>query len=294
MKGRGRTSFIVAFLAPALLLYGAFVVWPLFRALEFSLYRWRGVSNRRAFVGAGNYQRLWEDAAFWQALQNTVLLLLGCGVVIVVLALLVAHGVRGEGRLPKLLRSVYLFPQMVSLVVVAVMWQFIFNPDGLLNATLRGLGRADWTRTWLGDPRLALPAVGVAFVWYALGFYIMLFAAGLEGIPKEVDEAAELDGCQGFGRFVTITWPLLWSVKRVAVTYLVINIMNTFALVFLMTRGGPDRKSESILTYLYEQAFVNSQFGYATTVAVANFAVVMLLSLVVLFIFRRNPTEARG
>ncbi|MCW5943019.1 MAG: sugar ABC transporter permease [Fimbriimonadaceae bacterium] len=293
MKGRGRVAFIVSFLAPAAIVYAGLVLVPLIRAFEFSMFRWRGVSNKRTFIGDENFRNLFQDRAFATALTNNLMLLVGCGVAVVALALLVAHGVRGEGRLRKILRSIYLFPQVVSVVVVAVMWQFIFNPHGLFNAGLRAVNLSKWTHTWLGESAWALPAVGVAFVWYALGFYIMLFAAGLEGIPHEVNEAAELDGSKGWHRFWRVTWPLLWSVKRVAVTYLTINVMNTFAIVYLMTRGGPDRKSEVMLTYLYEQAFVNSQFGYATALATGNFLVVMVLSLAILFVFRRNPVEAR-
>ena len=130
-------------------------------------------------------------------------------------------------------------------------------------------------------------------MWYSLGFYIMLFAAGLRGIPEDVKEAAELDGSTGLHRFWKVTWPMLWSVKRVAVAYVAINVMSIFALVYLMTQGGPDRRTETLLTYLYQQAFVNSEFGYATAVAVANFVVAMLLALLVLLFYRRNPMEAR-
>ncbi|RYG47597.1 sugar ABC transporter permease, partial [bacterium] len=126
-----------------------------------------------------------------------------------------------------------------------------------------------------------------------VGFYIMLFEAGLKQVPEEVNEAAALDGSLGWHRFRNVTWPLLWSVKRVAVIYLVINSMNVFALVFLMTRGGPDHASEVMLTHLYEQAFVNSSFGYATAVAIGNSFVVMALTLLILFVFRRNPVEGR-
>ncbi len=294
MRGRGRTAFIISFLAPAVLFYAAFVLWPLVQAFQFSTYRWRGLSARMTPVGTDNYRQLWEDQAFATALKNNLLLLVEAGVVIIALALMVAHVVRGKGPVQKFLRSIYLFPQVVSMVVVAVMWQFIFNPQGLLNAGLRAAGLDALTRTWLGESAWALPSVAVAFVWYAVGFYIMLFAAGLEGIPQEVNEAAELDGSKGWHRFWHITWHLLWSVKRVAVTYLVINVMNTFALVYLMTRGGPDRRSEVMLTYLYEQAFVHSNFGYATALAVGNFVVVMGLSLLILFLFRRNPVEARA
>lgn len=288
---RERTLFLVGFLAPACLVYVGFVLYPLASAIGLSAFRWRGVSAKRTFVGLQNYQRLLEDSAFLQSIRNNLWLLLVGGLATLVLALLVAHAMTGRGRVAALLRSIFLFPQVVSVVVVAVLWQFIFNPEGLLNATLRRLGLASLARTWLGDPSWALPAVGVAFVWYAVGFYVLLFSAGLQSIPQETHEAAELDGALGWRRFVTITWPLLWSVKRVAVVYLSITVMNVFALPFLMTRGGPDRASESILTYLYEQAFGFSRFGYATAVAAGNFLVVMAISLVLLFVFRRDPTE---
>ena len=121
----------------------------------------------------------------------------------------------------------------------------------------------------------------------------MLFSAGLRGIPAEVQEAAELDGALGWRGFWKVTWPMLWSIKRIAVVYVVINVMNAFALIFIMTSGGPDRSTEVMLTYLYEQAFKNSQYGYATALAVINFVVAMLLSVIILFIYRKNPEGAR-
>lgn len=274
-------------------MYLAFVGYPLVQALILSLYRFRGVSARRKFIGAENFQKLWADDIFRRAVTNNLLLLAGAGVVILVLALLLSHALRGGGKMAKAARAVYLFPQIVSLVVVAVLWQFIFNPTGLFNAGLEKTGLKDLTKPWLGESKWALAAVGVTFVWWAVGFYIMIFEAGLKQIPEEVNEAAALDGSLGWHRFRNVTWPLLWSIKRVAVIYLVINTMNVFALVFLMTRGGPDHRSEVMLTYLYDQAFVNSTFGYATAVAIGNFVVVMLLTLVVLAVFRRNPVEAR-
>ncbi|MBS1722146.1 MAG: sugar ABC transporter permease [Armatimonadetes bacterium] len=294
MDRRGRTAFIVSFLAPAGLLYAVFVLWPFVQAIQFSMYRWRGLSMIRRFVGAENFVKLGKDDVFWQAVGHNLWLLVVGGLFVIVVSVAIAHAMRGGGTVSKLLRSVHLFPQVISLVAVAVMWQFVFNPQGLLNGALRAIGLGTLAQTWLGDPKWSLSAVGVAFVWYVAGFYIMLFAAGIQSIPADVFEAAELDGSRGFHRFRNLTWPLLWSVKRVAVAYLVINVLNIFALVYLMTRGGPDRKSEIMLTYLYEQAFVNSQFGYATAMAMGNFIVILLLSSLVLFAFRKDPTARRA
>ena len=132
-------------------------------------------------------------------------------------------------------------------------------------------------------------------MWHALGFYVLLFLAGIKGIDGETMEAAALDGSTGLHRLRTVTWPLLWSVKRVAAVYLVINVLNVFALVMLMTNGGePDRHTAMPLTYLYQSAFENSQFGYATAIAVVDFALAMILTGLVLAATRRDPTAARA
>ncbi len=281
-------------MSPAVLIYGAFVVLPLIQAFGLSLYRWRGVSVQKRFVGLGNFEKLLQDEVFWQALKNNLWLLVVAGVTIMGLSLIIAHAMQSSGRVGRSLRSVYLFPQMISLVVVAVLWQFLYHPTmGPVTSLVKGLGFESLSKQILGDPNAAMPAVAISFVWFSVGFYIMLFAAGLQSLPKEVVEAAELDGSTGLHRFRNVTWPMLWSIKRIAVIYIVINVMNVFVLVRLMTKGGPDRATETMLTYLYQQAFENSEFGYATALAVANFLVAMALAGIVGLILKRDPQGAR-
>ena len=295
MQRKGRTAFIVAFLAPAVLLYGALVCIPLFQAFSLSTFSFRGVSSKRKFVGLENYDRLLNDDVYRQALKNNLWMLVVAGILVMVLGLLLAHAAQGSSRTSKALRAVYLFPQVISMVVVAIIWQFLYNPSfGVVDALFRFLGLGIPKDGWLGDPSTALPSVTVAFVWYVLGFYIMLFAAGIKNVPEEVYEAAQLDGSSGLHRLRKVTWPLLWSVKRIAFSYIAINVLNVFALVYVMTNGGPDRRTETILTYLYEAGFKNYQFGYASAIAVANFVVAMVISLGVLWWFRRDPEAVRG
>lgn len=289
----GRTGFIVGFLAPAVLVYGWFVVWPFVQAVQFSMYSWRGLSMNRQFTGIQNFQKLASDKVFWASIGHNLWLIAVCGPVVIGLAVALAHAIKGKDPVAKVLQSVYLFPQIVSLVAVAVLWSFLLSPSGLVNSGLRALGMGALAKTWLGDSTWALPSVGLAFAWTVLGFYTMLFAAGLQNVPAETFEAAELDGSTGLHRFFRVTWPLLWSVKRVAVVYLIVNVFNVFALVTIMTAGGPARASEVMLSYLYETAFTRSQFGYATAVGIGNLAVIMALSLLVLFWFRRDPAERR-
>jgi len=291
---RSRTAFIAAFLAPAVLLYGGLVLIPLVQAFGFSLYRWRGVSTKKTFIGAKNFTDLLHDNVFWKAVQNNLTLLVVGGFAVLVVAVAVAHALQKESRAIRALRGIVLFPQMVSLVAVAILWTFLLNPQyGLLTSGLKAVGLGGWVHTWLGDAKTALPSVGFTYVWHAVGFSILLFAAGLKALPGEVAEAAELDGSNGLHRFWYVTWPMLWAVRRVAIVNLTIAGMNIFALVYLMTQGGPDRATEVMLTYLYESAFVNSQFGYATAIAAANFVIVMLLSAVILVATRRNPEVSR-
>jgi len=292
MRKRGSGVFVAAFLAPAVLLYAIFVLIPLVQAFQLSAFRWRGVSPNRTFVGWDNYRQLAQDGIFWRSLQNNGLLLVGAGLATLALGILLAKATTAPGRLAAAVRSVYLFPQIVSLVVVAILWQFLLHPTiGIVNAALAGLGQE--RVTWLGQPSTALPSVGAALVWYLLGFYVLLFTAGLKQIPAEVIEAAQLDGASGWRRFRRIEWPMLWSVKRIATTYLAISVLNVFALVWVMTKGGPDSATEVALTYLYRQYDENFQFGYATTIAAVNFVVAMALGLGIMAYFRRDPSEGR-
>lgn len=290
MQKKGRTGFIVAFLAPAVLLYAGFVIFPLLQAFAFSTYRWRGISAKRTFVGLDNYVKLAHDDVFLRAMRNNLTILVVGGFFIIAISIAVAHALQIEKPAMRYLRGLVLFPQMVSLVAVAILWEFLYNPNF---GIFIGLKHALHIETFLGDPHAALPSVGVTFVWYALGFTIMLFSAGLRSLPVEVMEASALDGATGMTRFWKVTWPMLWSVKRVAIVNIAITVMNIFALVYLMTQGGPDHATEVMLTYLYQNAFVYSQFGYATTIAVANFALIMLVSVTILVLTRRNPEASK-
>jgi len=228
--GRARSVFISAFLAPAIALYGLFVIVPVIEAFAYSLFRWRGVSEHKEYVGLDNFKRLVEDPVFRQALVHNLAFLVVGGAAILMLGLAIAHAVHGNGRWSRALRSVYLIPQVISGVVVAVLWMFIYNPSfGVLNGFLKGVGLGRWALDWLGTPSTALWAVIATFVWHGVGFYIMLFSAGLRTIPVEVNEAALLDGAEGLRRFRIITFPLLWAVLRIATVYVVINALNVFA-----------------------------------------------------------------
>jgi ABC-type sugar transport system permease subunit len=265
----------------------------LVQAFYLSMFRWRGVSAKKTFVGLDNFNALSADEAFQKAVHNNLWILVVGGLAILTFSLLLAHGMQSNSAPVKFLRGLYLFPQVISLVIVAIIWQFMYNPSyGLLTKGAEKVGITSVSQP-LANSSQALGAVGIAFVWYAVGFYIMLFSAGLKQIPEEINEAAQLDGSSGWHRFWRVTWPMLWSVKRIATIYIVINVLNIFALVWVMTEGGPDRATETLLTLLYKKAFKESEFGAGTSVAVANFALAMVLAAVLMFIFRKDPEERR-
>lgn len=293
-KRRSRAWFAALYLSPALAFYGFFVLWPLVSAFRLSLFDFSGLSSNTTFTGLSNFTKLFGSKEFYQALYNNLWLLVFCIGIIFVLAMMIAHATQEDSRFGKFLRAVYLFPHVLSMVVVAMLWKFILDPNlGFVPPLLSEVG-LEYQHGILGSTATAKPAVGLTFVWYALGFYVMVLAAGIRSIPIDVKEAAELDGATGLSRFWKITWPLLWSVRRIVTIHVVIAIMNTFALVRLMTDGGPDGSTEVTLSYLYKRGFSpDSFYGEATAIGVVNFLVAMVLTLLVIALFRRDPAGAR-
>lgn len=294
MKSKGSLWFRVGFLAPAVIFYFVLVLWPLIQAFQLAFFRLSGLSTKKTFVGWENFQTVFKDGVFVRALGHNLTLLVCAVVLVLLIGFPLAMAAQGNGRLAKVLRALYLVPHVISLVVVAILWQFIFNPQiGLVTSGLKGLGFQS-IPIWMGDKNTALGTVIVAFSWYALGFGILVLQAGIKGIPPDVNEAAELDGAHGARRFWSIIWPLSWPTRRIVVIQTCIGALNTFALVRLMTNSGPDRASEVVLTYLYERGFQpNSLLGEATTIAILNFFMVLIVTAAIMLLFGRNPVEAK-
>jgi N-acetylglucosamine transport system permease protein len=189
---------------------------------------------------------------------------------------------------------VYFFPQLLSLVVVAVLWGFVYNPtNGLLNGALRAVGLDGLARSWLGDPQLALPAVMAVLVWSSVGFYMVLFSAAIDSIPKELFEAALLDGAGGWTTFRRVTLPLVRDTVQVAFVYLGIAALDGFAVVQVMTAGpgGPDGATEVIGLSLYRNAFTYGKFGYASAMGVTLFFATLTLAILALRSGRKERLE---
>lgn len=285
----GAAGFIATLLIPGLALYLLLVLWPMVQSFWVALHRWRGVSGNMTFVGLENFAGLPQDEKFLQAVSHNLAFFGMVATSVLILSLFFATNLSrpntGPNRLPggDFFRALFLFPNVVSIVAVSTLWMFIYNPGwGPINLLLRAVGRGEWAQPWLGSGLTALPAVAATYVWYVLGFYILLFRAGIQNIPVEINEAAQIDGATGSQLFWRVTVPLLNDILRLAVIYLIINSMNVFALVWIMappdSTGGA---TQVMLTYLYQEGFVNSNFGKATALGAANFVIVMAVTVAI-------------
>ena len=291
-KTHGDRTAIAVFLAPAVILYGAFFVTPMAQAFYYSLFRWRGLSQNKEFIGLKNFQQLAGDPIFWMALKHNLTFLVTFILIIIPLALFFAYVLSRKVWGSSTYRAVFLFPNIISIVAVAVLWSFVYNMQfGLLNAFLKVIHLDAFATGWLGEPKTALPAVIATAMWYFLGFYIVLFLAGLKSIPPSFYEAAAIDGANQWQSFRHVTIPLVWEILKLGVIYLIIQAMNVFGLAWVMTEGGPSNHTETMLTYLYRKAFAESQYGYGTAIGVVVFILVLGIALTSIRAMKREVVE---
>ncbi|WP_093798483.1 carbohydrate ABC transporter permease [Streptomyces sp. Wb2n-11] len=303
----GKYRFIVGFLAAPLALYAIFVIWPFIQSIYYSFTDWTGLSPDFKMVGFDNYSRMLEDQIFWDSLGHSLLFALLLPLVTLGLALFFAFmlnvggrrrkgaaiaGVRGSG----FYKIAYFFPQVLSIAIVAVLFAFAYNPnEGAINGLLRAIGLDSVQPQWLGDPDTALWAVMAVLVWSTVGFFVVLFSAGMASIPKDFYEAALLDGASRITTFFKITVPLLWDTVQSGWVYMGILALGaeSFAVVQIMTvgPGGPDYSTTVLVLYVYQTAFRDGQAGYATTIGVALLVITLALAALVMRVGRRERLE---
>lgn len=272
------------YLFPGLLIYLVFVFYPIIETFRTSFYKWDGFSRERVFVDFQNYISLVTDAQFLKALLNNLVFIIFYSIIPILLGLLLAS-LLGRKPLPGMtfFRTGLFLPQILSMVVVGVTWRWIFNPNfGLLNVGLRAIGLGAFTRAWLGDFQLALPSVGAVGTWVQYGFCMVLFLAGMQRIPNDQYEAAELDGANEFRQLLHITLPSLRAELGVALITTIIAALRVFDLVYVTTRGGPGDSTLVTGFLVYRSAFQQNQLGYASTVATVMTLLIFGISLIIL------------
>lgn len=276
-----RNTAITAYLLllPAFLILGTFQFLPAFEVIRLSLTDRLLLRPEFSYIWFDNFLRLWNDSRFWNSVWNTFYFV-GVSVPIqtglaLVFALALARAMRGV----EILRTIFFLPVVASLVSVSIVWDWIYHPRiGLLNEVLSWFG-VDPQR-WLLDPVLAMPSIILLVIWSGVGYYMVIFLAGVLDVPGEYYEAARIDGANRWHLFRHVTWPLIGPVTYLVLVLQMINSFQVFTTVYVMTGGGPVRSTEVVVFYLYQRAFDSLEFGYASAISVALFVFLVTLTVV--------------
>ena len=277
------SPILIAFLLVPLAVEAFWVFWPALQGFWLSLTSWDGVSAP-AFVGFGNFADLFSDPIFRDSALNTLIWLVLFGGLSAVGGLALALLLQREGKGVGFYRAALFTPVVFSLVATSLIWQALYQPDGLLNKLLGGLGLESWQHAWLADPDTALYAVLVPALWRQVGYVMVLYLAGLKGIDPSLFEAAKIDGAGRWQQFRYVTWPQLRSVNSVVLSVIIIDSLRSFDVVWSMTKGGPYHNSELLSTYMYAEAFQSLRLGYASALAVVIF--VLAFGVIVAYLVR--------
>src|ERR671921_954533 len=277
------------FLSPGLILFSVFTVGALIFAFYLTFHQWDIIGQDRPFIGLDNYERMIADEKYRQSVINTayytgasVPLTMGIGLVI---ALLLNQPIRGRG----LFRTLYFMPVVTPFVVVAIIWKWLYNGDfGLFNYYLLKAHLIQQPLLWLSDKNLAMPAVVLMSVWSGVGFSMIVYLAGLQGIPSELHEAARVDGAGPLQRLRHVTIPMLAPTTLFLLVMGIIGSFQVFTQIFVMTNGGPVKRTTTMVYYIYESAFKFYEMGYASTLAFGLFALLFVFTLIQLRLYRRS------
>ncbi len=277
-------------LTPTLLITLVFFILPVIFSFYLSFHHWNILKPDKPFVGLDNYRRMFATDEFWAALKNTVLYTIGVvpigAMISLLLALLLNQKIRGL----YFYRTAYFMPVITSTIVVAVVWTWIYNPYyGLINIVLKMFKLPQ--PGWLVDPEWALPAIIIMSIWKNMGYHMVIFLAGLQNIPQVYYEAAAIDGAGRLAQFRYITWPMLRPTTALVLMTSIIFSFQVFGPVYVMTGGGPMRRTTVLLYYIYQRGFEFKEMGYASAVAWVLFFIIFAVTLVQFRYSRRGVGE---
>jgi len=274
--------FICISVLPAVILTLMFTIWPTAQALYLSFTNATSLGLNNKFVGLDNYIYMFHDKSFIQALTNTAKLTAVVPVITIFCSLVLAF-VLNQCKLKEMVlyRTLFYFPNIVSLTVVGIIWSFVFHPNvGIVNKILGAVGLESLQRSWLGDSKTALWCIAFTLLWQAAGYYMVMHIAAMDGISPEIYESATLDGASAWRKLVSITMPLMKDIIGITFVLALSGTINlSFVLSQVMTGGGPNGASSVLLQYMYTQGFVNGNFGYAMAITVFTLAISVALSM---------------
>jgi len=280
---RSKWVTIALFLLPALVLYLVFVIVPIIQAAHFSLYKWNGLGPLVDFVGLKNYQVAFASDAFWQAVSNNLLVIVLSLLIQIPfsLGLAILLNRRFPGR--AVFRLLFFVPYVLSEAITGIVFRLLLQPDALIDSSLKMVGLGGLVQDWLGDNTVVMATLFVIISWKYFGFHMILLLAGLQGIPREIEEAALIDGAGRWQAFRYVTLPLIGPTLRVSVFLSMIGALQLFDMVWVTTGGGPLNASTTMAINMFKAGFKSQQMGYGSALAVILF----LCALVVALLYQR-------
>ena len=270
---------IIMFLIPGLLVYLLFVFYPILQGVILSTYRWKTVSVK-VFTGFDNYIGVFQDNLFWKSMKNSLIFMLGTGVIQIPLGFILGYLLYLQLRGYRYFQTIFFKPPMLMTVAVGYIWGYIYSPAiGILKPLMQAVGLGKYYIQPLADSRTALFFMILAQAWNSTGIQMMLFNAGFMNMPEEVIEMSTIDGVYGWRKIFYIVIPLSWEVTKTVIILQLTGAMRAFDLIFVMTGGGPNHATEVLPVYMFVQAYQNFNIGYGTVAAVVIFVLSMGLTM---------------
>jgi ABC-type sugar transport system permease subunit len=293
---KARKGLIFLFLLPASLLYGIFFLLPAVQAFRYSFYSWSGFSDSETFIGLGNYAEILGDKIFWLSLKNTLLILLVGGIIVFLLAFVLTVALNSGIKGKKFFRSMIFLPNIIATIALTTLWAYIYNPTfGLIKVTAEALGLEKISQILWTAPDKIFWSVLVAMIWIQAGYYLILIMAGVDKIPKEYYEAAQLEGATQFQMFRKITITLIWDVLSVAIVLYSIGALKVFEFPYAFNGQSVPPELYTVGIYLYIMGFGKRipiyRLGYATAIGVMLLLTVILIVIILRRVLRRDVIE---
>lgn len=265
-----RRLFIGFFIGPALLLILIFAYLPIITTFNYSFNAWNGFAKKLTWVGFDNYRRLFKDAYFYNALKNNILVIAVSLLIQLPLSFFTAYMVfKVKNKWAELSKVIFYIPSILSMVMIGLLWRFIYDYQyGALSTFLRAIKLPGLVHVWLTDSQTAVGAISVVIVWVYFGYHCLIHSAGLNSLPAEILEAAQIDGAKGFLLIRRIIIPMLSEVIRVTLIISLVGSFQLFDLIWVLTGGGPFHRTDVLATYMYNRAFQAREFGYGSAIAV--------------------------
>lgn len=279
------TSFLILPVA----VYCAFVIGPTLYSLFFSFTDWSGFGSDYDMIGFDNFERIFSDRLFRNAIENTATWLVLAMIVPTLAGLSLALALQGTGRMNTLYKSMFYLPICLSPIIVGLIWTWVYDPrQGIVNLILDGVGLDAWSRAWLAKPDSALYSVFVAWAWQQTGLSMVIFLAGLTSVPTPLIEAAQVDGANYWQTLRKVIIPMLRPATVVVLALTAINALKSFEVIWVTTKGGPYNQSDTLAVFMYSESFRKYKMGYGSAAAVIMFA----MTLVVIVLYFRQTAAA--